>query len=102
MFNEGNNLSELNLIEFVGGRSQFSQDVQDGLNERRRLVGKVSLEEGDDITESSLRLDETRGVSSQGGQKFKTLFTSSNSFSVVLGGGSVSFIFFVIGSDGVV
>jgi len=102
LFNEGNNLSELNLVEFVGGRSQFGQDVQDGLDESGRLVGKVSLEEGNDVSESGLRLDETGGVGSQGGQEVKTLFTSSDSISVVLSGGSVSFVFVIQSLVGVI
>lgn len=95
MFNKGDDLRELVLVKIRGGGGQFGQDVQDGLNESGGLVSEVLLEEGNDAGESSSRLDETRGVSSQGGQELETLFASSDGISVVLGGSSVSVVFVI-------
>lgn len=95
MFNKGDNLRELVLIKIGGGGGQFGQDVQDGLNESGGLVGEVLLEEGNNAGESSSRLDETGGVGSQGRQELETLFTGSDSISVVLGRFSVTFVFFL-------
>lgn len=90
LVDEGDDLSELVLVDFRRGGSEFSQDADDGCDEGRRLVGEVLLEEGNNVAESGLGLDERSGVRVKGSKEAEGLFASGDSVGVVLDGLVVS------------
>jgi len=71
------------------------------LDERRRFVSKVLLEESNNISETSLGLEESSGVNLEGVEETNGLFGSLDSFGVVLSSRFVTSVLISEGLNGV-
>jgi len=93
LVDEVNNIIELNLVNFFSWSSKFTKNSDDGCNQRRSRLGKVLLEEGNNVGEFSLSLDEASLSAGKRVEEQDRLLAGSNSVSEFLNSLIVSVFF---------